>query len=97
MTGFKSYREQSAHYFNRPHDNSATAVIDSPAAWYGRDLRLTDDWIVSFTTADIKEVNNAISHASGLNKNLQELTAADFPLPTLSLRNIAPVFLARAR
>ena len=35
----RSFGEQARHYFMRSHAKQPDAVIDSPAAWLGKDMR----------------------------------------------------------
>lgn len=64
-----------------------SARADHPAAWYGRDLRDTDDWIHQFTPAEIDEIETAVRAVRGSGVDLIDLKKEDFNLPTLG-----PVF-----
>jgi len=57
-----------------------------PSVWMGRDLEQTDSWITHLTPQDIAELVSALSAAEGKNISVQEITAADFPLPGLGVR-----------
>jgi len=84
MSSFRSYAEQAAHYFNRPHEHPATAPIASPACWTGRDVAQRTDWRAWLEPAHVDELRRALQQAKNTGKPTGELSAADFPLPTLS-------------
>ncbi|MEE8433768.1 MAG: TauD/TfdA family dioxygenase [bacterium] len=59
--------------------------VEGPAAWYGEDMRRSDDWVRTFSPAEIAELEAA---AEGVLKNdragerlLIEAGAGQFPLP----------------
>ncbi len=83
MTQFMSYKDQTRHYFNRPHQSPATEPVMNPAAWYGRDLRRTVDWIEAFSASEIAEIETALRAARKTGKETRDLQASDFPLPGL--------------
>jgi hypothetical protein len=86
MAEYLSYAEQSFHYFDRPHDGPASAPVDSPAAWRGADLRDSRAWRLVLSADHVGELERALAHARATGRPLGELTAADFPLPTLAPR-----------
>lgn len=57
-----------------------------PAVWTGRELRQTDDWKIRLTPEDMAELDSALAAARRSNIPVQNITAADFPLPGLGLR-----------
>ncbi|MEP3248243.1 MAG: TauD/TfdA family dioxygenase [Sneathiella sp.] len=83
MPQFMSYRDQTRHYFNRPHQSPATALVTTPAAWYGRDLRRMVDWIEAFSASEIAEIETALRAARETGKETKDLQVSDFPLPGL--------------
>tara|TARA_B100001093_G_scaffold116395_1_gene108745 strand:- start:20 stop:1036 length:1017 start_codon:yes stop_codon:yes gene_type:complete len=62
---------------------STSKLENDPAAWRGHDMMARDDWHVPINTTQRKELDSAIEHAKGLDKNVLALTKNDFPLPTL--------------
>lgn len=82
---YRSITAQSLHYYSRPHSGVPAQAIASAAAWRGDDLRAAGDWRQTFSDAQIAELEAAIAHARGTGKPLQELSAGDFPLPTLQV------------
>jgi len=62
------------------------APATGPSVWMGRDLEQTDSWITRLTPRDIGELASAFSAVEGKNIPVQEITAADFPLPGLGVR-----------
>jgi len=79
-----AFTEQLGHYFNRPHVGAATAPIGGAAAWTGSDLATESAWIVQLEQAHVAELRHAVAHAEQAGRDLRDLRAEDFPLPTLS-------------
>lgn len=79
-----SYIEQTLHYFDRPHDSVATAPLASPAAWSAADLTADPGWRRVLDAREQDELVAAVARARATGRPLGDLTAADFPLPTLA-------------
>ncbi len=58
--------------------------ITGPSAWYGRDLRHSDQWIFRLSNADIAEIEGAVEASRAL--KIQDIGRAQFPLPQLGFR-----------
>src|SRR5690606_362318 len=58
--------------------------IQGRANWKAADVAADSSWVHHFTPAEIAEIDAALRHAQGLGRTLATLTAADFPLPTVS-------------
>ena len=57
--------------------------IDHPAAWIGLDMASnTDQWLITLSTEQIVEIEAAAVHFLSLNRDLGEIDASDFPLPS---------------
>ncbi|MCH2174045.1 TauD/TfdA family dioxygenase [Myxococcota bacterium] len=104
MSGFRSFGKQTLHYFDRPHEGIPAEPVKHPAAWHGREMAARDDWIFTCGDAERTELDAAVEHARATGRALTELSASDFPLPTLkttvrswsrSLRDGAGVVLLR--
>ena len=63
MGSFRSYAEQAAHYFNRPHERPATAPIAGAASWTGREMAQRTDWRARLDPERVEELRHAILHA----------------------------------
>ena len=84
---YKSLRAQTLKYWARPHERVPTAPIDTPAAWRGEDMHKREDlWVFRLSPAEIEELHAGQRVAAACGKPLGEMTATDFPLPTLSAR-----------
>jgi hypothetical protein len=83
---YKSLRAQTLHYFARPQERIPAEPVDSPAAWRGDDMRGRDDWIVTLTPDEIGEIETAQRYAAAGGRPMGDMTAVDFPLPTLERR-----------
>jgi len=59
-------------------------IIDSPADWRGPRLAATQDWIHTFSPAEVEEIGAALRTARKRGSTLPTLTRHDFPLPTVS-------------
>jgi len=57
-------------------------VVD-PAAWTGADLTRRTDWRFALTPAEIAELDAAVARVRDRGLDIQNITRADFPLPTL--------------
>jgi len=76
---YRSYAEQAAHYFARPHEGGPTGPVGGPAAWRGAELR-EGDWHVPLDAEQVGGFEHALAVARDSGKPLDALTAADFPL-----------------
>ncbi len=57
-----------------------------PAAWIGPEIAARGDWIAPLSAADLAELDAAMRTVLAAGTPLGQLTAADFPLPTLGPR-----------
>jgi hypothetical protein len=84
---YKSLRAQTLKYWARPHQGVPTAPIAGDAAWRGDDMRNHPErWSFALAPAEIAELDAAQKVAAASGKKLRHMTAADFPLPSLSAR-----------
>jgi hypothetical protein len=79
----KSFLEQLLHYFARPHTGPPSHAVGGPAAWLGRDLAGSDAWRERLAPEHVEELHAAVATARASGRATCDLTAADFPLPTL--------------
>ena len=84
MAHYKSFLDQTLHYFDRPHADVLAEPLHVPAAWRGEDVRKTDNWRYSLTSSDVDEVTQALAQSKATGKSLGDLVADDFPLPSLA-------------
>ncbi len=84
MSEYLSYREQALHYFNRPHEHPALTRVDAVSAWRSSETVAEGDWRFELSGRHIEELDEALAHAKAAGKPMAEMTAADFPLPTLT-------------
>lgn len=82
MAHYFSYSEQAGHYFGRPHQAPAQKPVASPAAWRGSETDVAE-WRTELTLAQVEELDQALAQAKASGKKAEEMTSADFPLPTL--------------
>lgn len=59
-------------------------TFTGPSAWVGRDMARRDDWLVNLTPAQIAELEAAAEHYLFLGRDIGEITAKAFPLPTFA-------------
>ncbi len=83
---YKSLRQQTLHYFARPHSGVRRTPLQSAAAWRGDTLRATGDWIQQLDGAEVDELLSAVRHARDCGRPMARLRASDFPLPRLAPR-----------
>lgn len=80
------FREQLLHYFDRPHVAPPAAPVGGPAAWRGEDLAGSDvRWRERLDAVQVAELQRAVEIARASGRPTGELTAADFPLPSLQV------------
>ena len=61
--------------------------LDTPAAWKGQDIaRTPEKWITTFTQVEITELETAAKGYLALEKDIGEITQAEFLLPMLSAK-----------
>lgn len=69
-----------------PEMTESSEPATGPAVWKGGDFAGTNDWIVPLTPKDVRELDDALSAATGKHIPIQQITADDFPLPSLGTR-----------
>ena len=80
---YRTFAEQSLHYFTRPHTGVPDKPLNSAAAWRGEDLRkIPETWQYQLTAADTDEITSATQQVITL--PLGEIDKNNFPLPSLS-------------
>ena len=62
------------------------STVQGAAAWFGRDLQNSDEWIEHLSDTDVAELLAALAHVETNGTAMLDMTAADFPLPTLAPR-----------
>jgi len=60
--------------------------LGGPAAWYGRDMAGHGDWCITFTAAELAELDAAIARHQASGRQMGEITPEHFPLPLLAPR-----------
>lgn len=79
-----SYAEQAQHYFSRPHQAPRHEPLQNAAAWRGSAVADRDDWRHALSEAHVEEIEAALAAARATGKPTGELTASEFPLPSLT-------------
>ena len=59
-------------------------TFTGPSAWVGRDMAQRSDWLVQLDSAQIAELEAAAAHYLSLGRDVGEISAQDFPLPTFA-------------
>jgi hypothetical protein len=79
---YRSITFQSLHYFSRPHIGlQLTPLTSSPAAWRGIDLAMQPSiWRAELDADDVRALLVAMRHWHAVNRSIETLTVADFPL-----------------
>lgn len=82
---YRSFREQSIHYFTRDHSGLPGAPIESPAVWRGSDMREHQSaWHVELEPADLEELDRELSRLRIEKIPLESITQSGLHLPHLS-------------
>lgn len=66
------------------HIAPRTEPVEGPATWWGADLAGRDDWLHHLGDRQIAELEAAAAIARSSDVPMAELTAEDFPLPTVA-------------
>lgn len=85
---YRSYAEQGAHYFDRPHERVPAAPVGGPAAWRGAALA-ERDWHETLDAEQHAGFEAALAAASACGKPLAALAREDFPLPPRLAADVA--------
>ena len=85
---YRSYAEQGAHYFARPHESLPPGPIGGPGAWRGTALD-SSAWRVALDAEQLAGFERALVAARASGKTLAELTRDDFPLPPALAADVA--------
>ncbi len=81
---------KTLHNSDMAHKQNPVRYLDphipftGASAWQGRDMARRDDWLVHFTPAQIAELEAAAAHYLSLGRDIGEITAKAFPLPTFA-------------
>lgn len=59
-------------------------LIGGGADWLGRNIQDSKDWVHIFSEDEIAEINAAKEHVEASGISLKDMTAEDFPLPSLA-------------
>ena len=87
MSEFRSFRDQSLHYFMRDHTEIPAGPIDSPAAWHGDEMRAhQEDWLNILSPAELDEIEQAADQALAAGLEMSAVSKATFALPSLGPR-----------
>ena len=84
MAAYRSFGEQSLHYFTRPHDEVPRVAVEGDAAWRGDELADDASWRTTFSREQLTEIEHAIEFAIATGKPTGELDKRDFPIPSLA-------------
>jgi hypothetical protein len=87
-SAYFSFIEQTLHYFDRPHEGPVSEPVLCAAAWQAKELPSLEEMAYYLSSEEVDEVLAAVAAASALDIPIKDLTAADFPLPTLAPRFI---------
>lgn len=66
-----------------PARTSVRTPVAGPAAWYGRDLVRSDEWVHRFSPRDVDELVQAAERVIATGTDLARVSRGEFPLPTL--------------
>ncbi len=84
---FRSFAEQTLHYFDRPHTGLPAGPVGGTAAWRVADLTADPGaWTHTFTADEVAELAAAADGVERSGVPMGSLTAADVPLPGLAPR-----------
>jgi alpha-ketoglutarate-dependent taurine dioxygenase len=67
-------------------DPTAVVELETHADWSAADIGNVEEWTLRLSEADGAELDDALSHARSITDDVLDVTADDFPLPTLAPR-----------
>ena len=83
-TQYRSFADQTLHYFLRDHSAIPEGPIASNACWSGAELRDdVDAWRVELTSSQIEEISEITDKLMASGLPLAQVTRAAFTLPEL--------------
>jgi len=86
-SAFRSFSQQAAHYFVRPHAAPPDESVRSPAAWHGDTMRKQEDlWHMRLDDAEIEELDRALAEIEDRGVPIEAVDRTNLPLPRLSKR-----------
>jgi hypothetical protein len=86
-THFRSFAEQSRHYFfDRPHDGVPEGAVGGPAAWRAEDVAKDQAWRSVLDSSEREEIQRAVGHARSTGRPTGDLRPEDFPIPLLAAK-----------
>ena len=66
--------------------NQIPPHIDSPAAWFGPEIRDHSDWQFTLNDSEIRELETAAKHCLEISSDISSINRDNFVLPKLSIR-----------
>lgn len=66
------------------HEPAMRQPIQGPAHWKAAEIAARTDWVHHFTPAELAEIDAGLRTAQSRGKGIAQVSAADFPLPTVS-------------
>lgn len=86
-TGYRSFAEQTRHYFSRPHEGEPPHALAHAAAWRGEDVRGHEEqWRFELGAREIAELEAAMDAVRSAGIDLARVTRESFPLSVLAER-----------
>jgi len=83
---YLSFIEQTLHYFDRPHEAPLSTPLEAPSAWRGKDLPTLESMAYRLSADEVTEIETALAAAQASGLPVRDLTAEDFPLPSLTAK-----------
>ncbi len=81
---YRSFADQTQHYFTRPHEGVPASPLTGPSIWRGADLvDRTDLWMVTLAPGEADEIVAAARGAVASGFELEDVDKSRFPLPTV--------------
>jgi hypothetical protein len=66
--------------------NEVLSVFRNEQAWYGPEMAERSDWIHEFTSAELREIDEAVQTIDASGADILEIRREDFPLPSIEPR-----------
>lgn len=83
-SAYRSFGEQSLHYFIREHTEIPSGPVESPAAWLGREAALEEtQWRTVIDEATLTELEAALAKLESEGRSIADIHRDATPLPRL--------------
>lgn len=87
MSAYRSFGEQTRHYFDRPHEGVPSGPLEGPSIWRGSEIAgERSRWCFELSGEERDEVRAAVVAVRAAGLTMERVDRAAFPLPGMARR-----------